>query len=174
MAAANGRTAEDRVENEDREHSIKAAFLLHFIRYTTWPRKSFEDDTSPIRVQVVGGDPFGQVLEDTFRGEKAHGREIRVVRSPRVPAELDGHLVFCGELSRGERSELLRRSRGQPILLIGEVAGLAEEGACINFYLQDQKTAFEINVDAVAEASLELSPKVLKLARIVRKKKEDR
>jgi hypothetical protein len=169
---ASERAAGANVASEDREHTIKAAFLLNFIRYTTWPKSSFADAESPIRVMVVGKDPFGGVLESTFRGEKAGARSIEVTRSVEVPAEPVAHVVFCGELTRAERIRLLERCRQRAVLVIGEIEGFALEGAGINFYLQDQKTRFEINTDALAEAGLELSPAVLKLARIVRSRKE--
>jgi hypothetical protein len=160
-------------EAEDREYQIKAAFLLNFIRYTTWPKESFEDDQSPIVLTVVGKDPFGKVLESTFEKEEAHGRRILVSRSKEVPETVGGHVVFGAELPRPARDELLQKCRKQPILLIGEQEDFALDGAQVNFYIQDQKVRFEINSDAAAEASLQISPAVLKLARIVRSRKEN-
>lgn len=159
--------SEARTESEDREHQVKAAFLLNFIRYTTWPKASFEKDSDPIRLTVVGRDPFGSILESTFREEKANGRRIEVVRSKGLPEDL-GHVVFCGELSSEERQTLLARCARRPILLVGEIQDFALDGACINFFLSDNKVRFEANTEALAEASLELSASVLKLAKIVK------
>jgi len=173
-AFAGATTAEVRGTTEEREYPVKAAFLLHFIRYTTWPKASFEDDSSPIVVTVVGKDPFGEVLENTFRDEEAHGRKIVVARTQSVPAQVSGHVVFCAEVSKAERDELLAKCDKRPVLVVGETRDFAAAGASINFYLQDNKTRFEINPDAVASASLELSPAVLKLAKIVRTQKGGR
>jgi uncharacterized protein DUF4154 len=166
--------SETRSEGEKREYQIKAAFLLNFVRYTTWPKECFEDAQAPIVLAVIGRDPFGDILETTFRGEEANGRKIRVTRHREVPARIEGHLAFCGGLEREERQRLLERCRKQPVLLVGETPDFARDGACINFYLQDQKTRFEINTEALAEATLELSPAVLKLARIVKTRREDK
>ena len=156
---------------EEREYPVKAAFLLHFIRYTTWPKESFQDDSSPIVVTVVGKDPFGDALENTFRGEEAHGRKIQIARLKEVPAEVAGHVLFCGELSKTEREALLARCDKRPVLLVGETQDFAQQGACINFYLQGKNARFEINPDAAAAAGLEISPAVLKFAKIVRTKR---
>lgn len=166
-----GAALEARSESETREYQIKAAFLLNFVRYTTWPKESFADAKAPIVLTVFGRDPFGEILEGTFRGEEANGRKIQVARSKQVPERIEGHLAFCGGLEREERQLLLERCRKQPVLLVGETPDFAREGACINFYLQDQKTRFEINLEALAEATLELSPAVLKLAKIVKTKR---
>jgi hypothetical protein len=56
--------------DEHPEYRIKAAFLYNFIRYTTWPDTAFEDKKAQIEVLLVGEDPFGSVLEKTFKGKK--------------------------------------------------------------------------------------------------------
>lgn len=165
---------EARSESETREYQIKAAFLLNFVRYATWPKESFADAKAPIVLTVFGRDPFGEILESTFRGEEVNGRRIHVARSRGVPERIDGHLAFCGGLEHEERQLLLERCRKQPVLLVGETPDFAHEGACINFYLQDQKTRFEINTEALAEGRLELSPAVLKLARIVKTRRAEK
>jgi len=157
---------------ENREYDVKAAFLLNFVRYTTWPKGSFDDDSSPLVLSVVGGDPFGDVLETTFRGEEVGGRRIEIRRSSEVPEVPRGHVVFCGRLEQSERLQLLERCSGRPVLLIGETPGFAEAGACLNFYLSEHKVRFEVNPDAAEAARLKLSPGILKHARIVRPKKE--
>lgn len=158
-------------ESEDREHQVKAAFLLNFIRYTTWPKGSFERESDPILLTVVGRDPFGAILESTFREEKANGRRIEVVRSKGLPKQ-PGHVVFCGEVSDAERGELLALCDRRPVLLVGESLGFAQDGACLNFFLSDNKVRFEANTEALSEASLSLSASVLKLAKIVKTRRD--
>ena len=161
-------------EPQEREYSIKAQFLLRMIKYTTWPKSSFEKKDAPLVVTVIGKDPFGKVLEETFEDETVHGRTVEIGRSSKVPEDLEGHVVFCGKLEDEERARLLKSCRGEPVLLVGDTPGLAAAGASINFFLRDGKIAFEINIDAVREASLKISPAVLKLAKIVRSKGEDK
>lgn len=159
-------------ESESREYGIKAAFLLNFVRYTTWPKHCFEDEQAPIVLTVVGRDPFGEILESTFKGEQVNGRRIAVRRLAEVPEKIEGHVVFCGEVSDEQRGRLIERCAEHSVLLLGERPGFAQDGACINFYPSELKVRFEINPDATAAAALEISPAVLKLARIVRSRKE--
>ncbi|HEX6885571.1 MAG TPA: YfiR family protein [Planctomycetota bacterium] len=161
------------VGSEHREYQIKAAFLLNFIRYTTWPPEAFANPKAPIEVTVVGRDPFGPILEETFAGETIEGRRIVVRRERGLPEALTGHVVFSADLEHVGRAELLRACRRRPMLLVGESPDFAAEGACVNFYLADKKTRFEINTDSLAEAKLVISPAVLKLARIVKGRREE-
>jgi hypothetical protein len=158
--------------DEEREYQIKAAFLLNFIRYTTWPESAFEDKDSPLVLQVVGADPFGKVLDKTFEDEKAGGRKIVIRRTLHLPETVEGHLAFCGKLTDEQQESLIKACAKRPILLVGESEGFAQEGACVNFFLQSRKTRFEINIDALGEGELTMSPDVLKLARIVHTRRE--
>jgi len=51
--------------------------------------------------------------------------------------------------------------------VVGEGAGFAEHGGGIQFFLEDNKLRFAINVDAVHRAHLTVSSKLLALAKIV-------
>lgn len=150
------------------EYRIKAAFLYNFIRYTTWPREAFQGKEQPIELLIVGEDPFGAVLESTFRDKSLHGRKVTFRRSAKVPDEIRAHLVFCNGLSGARLTDLLARCKGSPILLIGDEEGLAERGACASFYIDDNKVRFAINVEAAKKNGLAISSELLKLARIVK------
>jgi hypothetical protein len=147
------------------EYKVKAAFLYHFIRYTTWPDGCFEDEGSPIVVLVVGDDPFGSHLKVALDDKRVSGRKIVVRHSAEVPAAAGAHLIFEGRLGKPERDRLLALCKGRPVLLFGERPGFAAAGAQGNFYLEDAKVRFEINVDAVKASGLEISSQLLKLAR---------
>jgi len=157
----------------DTEYKVKAASLYHFIRYTTWPEGSFEDERSPIAVLVVGGNPFGKHLEAALAGKLVGKRAIHLSFAAEVPEQIQAHVVFAGTLSGEDRARLLAISLGRPCLLFGDRPGYARSGACGNFFLEKGKVGFEINVDALKAAHLEISSQVLKLARIVRNSREE-
>jgi hypothetical protein len=150
------------------EYRIKAAFLYNFIRYTTWPKESFERKDQPIEILVVGKDPFGGVLEATFRDKTLHGRKVSFQRAEKVPKEISSHLVFCCGLSSARLAELLALCKGSPVLLVGDEEGLAERGTCASFYIDDNKVRFAINMEAAKRNRLAISSELLKLARIVK------
>jgi hypothetical protein len=159
-------------ETREAEYRVKAAFLYHFLGYTTWPQDCFEGPEAPITVLVVGEDPFGPHLRAALEDKVVGGRGIKVLHSPEVPPQIGAQLVFAGRLSKPEVERLLGLCRGKPVLLFGERPGFADAGAQGNFYLEDGKVRFEVNVEALTASRLELSSQLLKLARIVRTAKE--
>ncbi len=154
------------------EFHLKAAFLYNFALFTDWPAESFEDKDSPLVVAVVGKDPFGDLLEATFREKRAKGRVIQVQRYASVKALGRCDVLFVPRSESERLGEIRRRLAGQHVLLVGESTGFALKGGIVNFYLKDKAVAFEINPKEAARAKLTISSRLLKLARIVEEKEE--
>lgn len=167
---ANGREKED--AERAREYPLKAAFLHHFFKYTTWPKPKGDEKPGPFKLLVVGGDPFGDILEKTFKDKQLQGRSVQVVREAEVDPDLEADMVFAGGLDEDQRTELLAICKGRPILLVGQEPGFALVGANCNFYLEDGHVRFEINTEAVKESKLTISSELLKLARLVKPKEK--
>ena len=66
-----------------REYQIKAVFLFNFLQFVDWPAASFPDDATPLRIGVLGDDPFGPALEEAVRGESIRNRGLVVRRAQR-------------------------------------------------------------------------------------------
>ncbi len=171
--ASNPRTETYSTERD--EYSMKAAFLVHFAYYTEWPNDAFEDEDDPIVITVVGRDPFGTKLEDTFEGRELHGRGLVVERIASLPEDepLKAHVVYCALRSAKKRKALFEAMRERPILTIGEARDFAAGGAAINFYLEKHRVRFQINRQALERGELEVSSELLKLARPIEERKPE-
>ena len=62
---------------------------------------------------------------------------------------------------------LLGQVRHETILTVGDVPGFCESGGAVNLNLVESRVRLEINVDATARSGLQVSSKLLSLARIV-------
>ena len=150
------------------EYKVKAAFLYNFAKLTTWPKGSFGSENDPIVVTVVGDDPFGKILEAVLGGKKVGKRPLKLERVS-DPAKLGkAHIVYMGKLGQRDRAALLKTLRKRNVLTIGERSDFTKTGGVCRFYSEKGKLRFEVNVDAVGRAQLDLSSQLLKLARIVR------
>lgn len=148
------------------EYRVKAAFLYHFVQYTSWPEEAFDEEDDPIVLAVVGPDPFRNILDDTIAGKKVGGRPIVIQRLDDASRVVEAHVAFTSGDSRTERA-LLERTRERPVLLVGDRDGFAKLGAQAGFYLADGKVRFAVNVRALERSRLRMSSELLKLARIV-------
>ena len=150
------------------EYQVKAAFLYNFAKFTEWPDEVLPGEEEPMVIGVLGEDPFGDTLDETVLGKTVKGRHLRVRRVERISDGLRKcHIVFVSSSETTRLHELFEILRGAPVLLVGDTDGFARAGGMINFVLIQNRIRFEINVDAAEKVGLELSSRLLKLAKIV-------
>ena len=150
-----------------REYQVKAIFLYNFVRFITWPDAAFPDAHTPITIGILGDDPFGPLLEEAVQGEVIDGRSLTIKRSTRVEEVIDSHMLFVGKSEKGRVGQILAAVQGKSILTVGETEAFARQGGIINFITVDNKVRYEINLEAAKRAHLDISSKLLSLAKIV-------
>lgn len=149
------------------EYQVKAAFLFNFAKFIEWPTDAFPDEKTPITVCVFRYDPFGGALDDVIRGKTINNRELAVRRITGLPDLKGCQLLFISDREDKLLDEIEKNVKGASILVVGEGPEFAERGGSVQFFLEQNKLRFAINVDAVQRARLQVSSKLLALARIV-------
>jgi hypothetical protein len=156
-----------RSQNSPSEYQVKAAFLFNFAKFVEWPPDTFANATTPIALCVFRHDPFGSALDEVIRGKTINNREL-VARRIHELSELKGcQILFVAEREEKQLPEILASLKGASSLVVGEATEFAERGGAIQFFLENNKLRFAINVDAVQRSRLQASSKLLALARIV-------
>ena len=153
-------------EQDSREYQIKAVFLYNFAQFTEWPTNAFESSNAPIVIGIVGSDPFGSVLDDTVRGESVRGRKLVVERYQRMEEIKSCHVLFISQSEDQRLESILERVKDKPILTVSDIEGSAYRGVMIRF-ITEEKIRLRVNLDAVENARLTLSSKLLRVAEIV-------
>jgi hypothetical protein len=159
---ANGQTSED----SELEYRVKAAFLLNFTKFVTWPDNPSDNADKSIIVCVLGNNPFGKAL-DSIQGKEVSGRPIKIIYETDPKSLPYCHVIFISANLGDSASEILRKLSALHVLTVGESKGFAKSGGMIDFINVDNKIRFEINPSAVEAASLKMSSQLLKLAIIV-------
>jgi hypothetical protein len=158
-------------DETNREYAIKAAYIYNFGRYVQWPPASFPDSQSPFVIGVLGSDPFGALLDEIAQSKKIEGRPIAARRFASMAEYQPCHILFVSAAASPEQKlAAIKMAQDSRVLLVGEDPGLAERGATINFFLEQNKIRFEINAEAARREQLKISSKLLSLAKIVGEK----
>lgn len=159
---------------------VKAAYVLNFLRYTDWPLASFPKPDSPYRV-VVLGDPAiaAELTALAQRSGPVNGRAV-VIRAERLAAPTeklaqpllsslqDAHVLYLGKaLSRMQVREILGGLEHTEVLTVGDMRDFADGGGMLGLVLSGNRIVFDANPAAIRRTGLQVSAKVLKLARIV-------
>src|SRR5437879_9388109 len=156
------------------EYLIKAGFIYNFANLVQWPAATFPQPDSPIVIAILGQDHFGTTLDRVLEGKKVNGRPFVFKRLKTVSellksvAELkDYQILFISSSEMPRLAETIQIVKSIPVLTIGEAPGFAKNGGMINLILEDNRVRFEVNVEAAKEADLNISSRLLALARIV-------
>ena len=156
------------------EYLIKAGFIYNFANLVQWPASTFPQPDSPIVIAILGQDHFGTTLDRVLEGKKVNGRPFVIKRLKTVSellksvAELkDYQILFISSSEMPRLAETIQIVKSIPVLTIGEAPGFAKNGGMINLILEDNRVRFEVNVEAAKEADLNISSRLLALARIV-------
>jgi hypothetical protein len=151
-----------------REYAIKAAYLYQFGRYVQWPDSAFANERSPLVIGVLGVDPFNGILDEIARTKRIEGRQIVIRRFQTMAEYKPCHILFVSaSVTPEQKAAAFEKAQGSPLLLVGEEPGFAEHGGKINFFLDENKVRFEINMEVAKQDRLKISSKLLSLAKIV-------
>lgn len=149
------------------EADLKAAFVLSFARYTTWPTNAFTNVTAPVVFGVLGRNPVETEIERVLRGQTVGDRHVQFVRYDSLARATNCHVLFLGESQRARLEEVFVSLRNRPILTVGDMQPFAARGGMLGFIRRDSRLSFEANPAAIRRAGLTVSSRLLQLATIV-------
>ncbi len=148
-----------------REYEVKAAFLANFAQFAKWPGAAFSDANAPFAIGVLGDDPFGGALESIVKGRLVSGRKV-VVRRARRPEEVRNcQIVFISNSERARVVEIISSFQMASILTVGETDQFVNQGGMVGFFMEGDKVRFAINHGTAKRSGLELSSRLIKLAK---------
>lgn len=141
---------------------VEAAFLRNFAHYITWPAQAFADDRSAWRVCILGSDPFGEVLEETFKGRTEQGRSFEIFRADTLTDPSRCQIVFVAYNVSASRRAVLDKLKDKPVLTVGDAPEFLSEGGVIRFQVAD-RVRMSINLDQARAVSLTIQTKMLEV-----------
>ncbi len=148
------------------ESQVKAAFVENFARFVEWPQDSLPAPSSPLVIAVIGNDPIRGALDD-IRGKLANGHPIEV-RHLGWDANLRGiHIVFISASEEQHLAAVLASCQKSSVLTVSDLDRFSLSGGIIEFRMVGNRVRFDINRSVASAAHLNISSKLLNVARAV-------
>lgn len=149
------------------EANVKAVFLFNFAKYVTWPPANVgERSPAEVRVCVTANDAFFKLLQSAVQGEDIDGK-------PLLPIALEGldeaktcQILYVGNSRGADAKAWFEAVKGAQVLTVAD--GPLNDDTVIAFAREDNRIRFDINRAAASRRSLNVSSKLLRLARQVR------
>jgi hypothetical protein len=146
------------------EYQLKAGYLYNFITFTEWPASL----PGTLTLCIYGQDPFGSAL-DSLQNKSVGTRTLAIKRLTSVDEVNGCQVIFVSMEAMSNLVRLQHSIQSQPVLLIADNPGAAAAGIAINLVTDGDKISFEINLKAAKQQGLNLSYRLLRLAREVLK-----
>ena len=149
------------------EASVKAVFLFNFSKYVTWPAMQSDGERSPaeIRVCVTANDGFFAILKAAIQGEDVDGRPLMPIALDGLDAARSCQILYVGDAKTPDAKAWLAAVRGRQVLTVGD--GDIGSGVVIAFVRENNRVRFDINRAAGSRHGINISSKLLRLARQV-------
>ena len=170
LSFALGAKAQSADSSASSEYLIKAGFIYNFAQLVQWPATAFPQPDSPIVIGILGADPFGATIDRVIEDKKLDGRSVVVRRlkwGKDVKDLKECNILFISSVEKEHLPDIINTVKSLPILTIGETTGFASRGGIINLTLEGNRVRFEVNIEAAKQANLNISSRLLALARIV-------
>lgn len=145
------------------EYALKAAFIYNFASFTEWPVRSAET----LNLCILGKDPFGNAL-DSIEGKLVGNAKLASKHVMVSGDTLHGcQMAFISASEKDNLPAILDIARDSGILTIADFQGAAQQGVMIELSVEQRKVTFAVNLEAARRAKLNISSKLLRLAKAV-------
>jgi hypothetical protein len=164
LIAAPGR-AEQRTSTA--EDDVKATFLYNFARFVDWPAAIESRPSGDFRICTLADEAFDGALDRIVAGEHVRGHAIQRYTPRNAEDARSCQILFIGRTRMKESERFIAAVREAPVLIVGETPGFVTHGGHIGFVIEDNRVKFDANPQAATGAGLNVSSKLLRVARNV-------
>jgi hypothetical protein len=146
------------------EEKVKAAFIVNFARFISWPEELFAKETDPFVICTVGIDSAGAAFTG-IESKKIKGRPIVLKNLTSLDdTKQTCHLLYVKGVSNENMQTYLQKSETSPVVSICESDGFAALGGTIEFVKVEDRLSFKINNTKAKERQLRVNASLLNLA----------
>jgi hypothetical protein len=141
------------------EYTIKAAYLYNFALLTDWPENK---RTGDFNLCLYGKEGFGSAIY-ALEGKTMGDQIIKISVLLENDDVSNCHIVFLGKTDQQKEQKLLHEITTLPILLVTDNVKMSYYHILI--VQENEKLAFTIDTKALKESHLNLSSRLLNLAK---------
>ncbi len=148
------------------EFAVKSTFVYKFASFVEWPAGSFQSETAPFNLCVVGANPYGGRIAQAVAGGHVGKHPIVLRQLAKAEWQSGCHAMFISGSSSQSVTEALEAVAGTPTLTVTD-SDLGATAGIIHFVIVNDRVSFDIDNVAAARNHLVISSKLLALARSV-------
>jgi hypothetical protein len=147
--------------------ALKAAFLFNFAKFSGWPADALAPGQR-LAMCVVGDAAVADALGQAIKGHTIEGHEL-TVRVLKVEESASGcHLLYVSAPAIKRSAALLLAARSASVFSVSDADNFAESGGVAQLIVENERMRFAVNIASAQRGRLNISSKLLSLAKIVK------
>ncbi len=151
------------------EKRVKAAYIFNFTHFIDWSESAFETPSSPLQLCIAGDREVAVAVNSLIHNKKKNQRDLSNKLVLRPEDALDCHVLYIAVNSDKTLLRWLQALPGRHMLTIADGSSFVDDGGVVGFTIVDGKLRFDISQLNAQRAELQISSKLLSLARQVRR-----
>ncbi len=164
-ALSSAGVAPNTTDRNPTEYEVKAAYIYYFAKFVNWPDDAFAAPNAPLTVGVLGDNEFASLLETVVKEKTVQDRSISV-RLLKWPSDLRScHILYISASELKRFKQITEQLGARPVLTITEADSASQTKGIMNLFVDSGKVQFEIDITGADKAHLQISSKLLRLAR---------
>lgn len=150
------------------EEQLKAVFLYNLTHFVHWPEESVSQGREDFDIGIAADPSFADVLRVILKSETKMGLPFRVsmLEDPDL-AYYKYAVVYIDQNSMDVWEEVKDLFAGLPVLTVSDSSDFTSRGGMVSLIRDKNNIRIEVNYNLVTEAGLQMSSKLLSLAKIV-------
>lgn len=138
----------------------KAKFIYNFTKFFEW---SHSESNGDFVIGVLGANDVYQEVKDFTSGKKVINRDIQVERFRAAENVTNCHILFVSGDQTNKLPDLNERLASNTLLISESEKGI-DQGAALNFVLEDERLSYEFAPSQAKDKGLKFSSRIQDMA----------
>lgn len=147
------------------EMEVKSVMIEKISRFVVWPH---EEEATHFVIDVLGKGPINSYLKEIYKNRTIAGKPVLIHEIDKLEDMDSCHVLFVNNCRSDDKEKLLRYTENKAILTIGDAEGCTQSGVILNLITVNNRVQFECNLTNLKNTNLDVSYRLLELAKIVR------
>lgn len=137
----------------------QALFIYKFTEYFEW------DQAQNLTIGVFGNT---RVIGELEQFVAKRDNRITVKKIAGLEDISDCQIIFLADDQQRNLELLLEKTQGDAVLIVTETPDLAQQGAGISFYVENDRLKFQLNVESIEARKIRINSSIRGIATVVR------
>jgi hypothetical protein len=149
-------------QSEEAGARIKAIYIYNFTKYIEWPSE-YKDGNFVIGVYGTNM-PLLNELNKMAASKTVGSQKLEIKSIANSGEAAQCHIIYILTDNSGQIADVISKIKGKSTLIVTDKAGMAKQGAGINFSIVENKQKIELNKANIEKYKLKVASTLVEMA----------